>query len=424
MAITKQDELNQLKVIKASYDMYEETKKTTINNMKKKKNADGSKRFTQEDIDAEIQLIETAQAELLGKYQLFGGDPSELAKKKSHSKKSASAEIDEIEAIQEKRINKQKESLSETSTLIEKVVEVNKNDYAIQASYDLIPLPSKGECYKNKMGKLPVAYLTAYDENMIIAPNLYRDNLIIDTILKEKVLNDTIDVGDLLEGDRDAIILFLRANGYGNEYPITATDGETGEEFNATVDLSQLKFKEFNLKGDDNGWFDFTLPVSKKEVKFRFLTHNDIKWLNAKEDAEEKKIAKANVKRMAKDLDVIFKDNSDMDAAKKGKIRQAINTIEEWGDEMEEDNTLYTHSVTNRLELSIMSIDNVTDRKIIREFVRNMNVRDSAALRKYIKANEPGIDYNIKVEKPESLGGGSMSLFLQLDQYVFLNITE
>jgi len=80
--------------------------------------------------------------------------------------------------------------------------------------------------------------------------------------------------------------------------------------------------------------------------------------------------------------------------------------------------------VTNRLELQVMAVDGNTDRKYVREFVRNMSVRDSSALRKYIAANEPGIDYNIEIEKPESLGGGSMRVFLQLDQYLFLNVAE
>ena len=71
-----------------------------------------------------------------------------------------------------------------------------------------------------------------------------------------------------------------------------------------------------------------------------------------------------------------------------------------------------------------MEVDGVTDRRMIRDFVKNMNVRDSSALRKYINDNEPGIDYNITIEKPESLGGGSMPVFLQLDQYIFLNVAE
>ena len=51
-----------------------------------------------------------------------------------------------------------------------------------------------------------------------------------------------------------------------------------------------------------------------------------------------------------------------------------------------------------------------------------MNVQDSSALRNYISENEPGLDFNIEIEKPKSLGGGSMPMFLSLDQYLFLNI--
>ena len=58
----------------------------------------------------------------------------------------------------------------------------------------------------------------------------------------------------------------------------------------------------------------------------------------------------------------------------------------------------------------------------IYDFIKKMNVRDSSALRKYIQANEPGVDYNIEIERPQSLGGGSMKTFLQLDQFLFLNI--
>ena len=71
-----------------------------------------------------------------------------------------------------------------------------------------------------------------------------------------------------------------------------------------------------------------------------------------------------------------------------------------------------------------MSVDGITDKKYINDFIRRMNVRDSSALRKYMTQNEPGVDYNIEIERPASLGGGSMKTFLQLDQFLFLNITE
>ena len=242
---------------------------------------------------------------------------------------------------------------------------------------------------------------------------------------KEKVLNDTIDTGELIDGDREAIILFLRASGYGNEYPITARDNATGVEFDTTIDLSKLKFKEFKLKGDMNGWFDFTLPVSKKEVKFKFLTHNDVKTLERLDNIEEDKLKKNRLKEIVDELDEFIDAEKELSNESKAKVRTAIRAIDTWQEGIDDENSAdFTHSITNRLILQIMSIDGVTDKKYIRDFVHNMNVKDARAIRKYINENEPGVDYNIEIQKPESLGGGSMNVFLQLDQYVFLNVAE
>ena len=144
----------------------------------------------------------------------------------------------------------------------------------------------------NKMGKIPVAYLTAYDENIIISPNLYRDGTFLDYLLKAKILDPVINPDDLLPGDRDAIILWLRATGYGNEFPVNVTDNETGREFNSVVDLSKIGYKEFTLKGDENGYFDFTLPISKDKIKFRFLTHADIKQIEEIDKEEQNNVKK------------------------------------------------------------------------------------------------------------------------------------
>jgi hypothetical protein len=53
-----------------------------------------------------------------------------------------------------------------------------------------------------------------------------------------------------------------------------------------------------------------------------------------------------------------------------------------------------------------------------------MPARDSLMLRKYINDNRPGINFDIEVERPESLGGGSFKTFLNWDDSVFLNISD
>ena len=71
-----------------------------------------------------------------------------------------------------------------------------------------------------------------------------------------------------------------------------------------------------------------------------------------------------------------------------------------------------------------MAINGNTNRAYIEEYVNSMNVRDSLALRKYITKNEPGLDFELEIEKPQSLGGGSQKVFLPFNQFIFLNLAD
>lgn len=417
-----------LRQLKSSYDMYEKTKKETEKRMKEMLLPDGTKKYTQDDIKKQLELISTAQADIIGQYLQLGGSEEDLKKK---TKKKTMLQVANISKTVQDMMNDMEvdrraeleKAVSATATRLEQEYIPTKGSYNPEAAFDVIPLPSKGEAYKDKLAKMSVAYLTAYDENMIVSPNLYRDNLILDYILQEKLLSRQIDPMDLLEGDRDAIILFLRASGYGNEYPITATDDITGREFDAVVDLSKLKYKEFNLKGDSNGWFPYTLPQSGIEVKFRFPTHRDKLMLEKMQEAEENLTRKITIQNYVNTLDLYIENDNNVTNEEKIKIRQAIRTLENWSENIDDEDTVkFNHTLTNRLNLLLMEVNGITDKKYIQDFIRKMSVRDSSALRKYMQQNEPGIDYNIEVERPASLGGGSIKTFLQLDQFLFLNI--
>jgi hypothetical protein len=295
----------------------------------------------------------------------------------------------------------------------------------IKEQFDVIPLPSKGEGYANKMKTIPVSYLTAYDENIIVSPNLYRDGTFIDVLLRNKVLNPAVDPKDLLPGDRDAIVLWLRATGYGNEFPVTVTDDQTGKEFSTVIDLSKINYKEFNLKGDENGWFEFVTPSTKDKIKFTFLTYAENIEIIEKDKEEDVAIKKEELLDISKRLEKYKKDSLSKTYNKKfvKRIDDAISTLEDWSDNIVVENrTTISHTLTNRLIKMIKSVNGVTDRKFIKEYVVKMNIRDSSALRKYVIEHEPGLDFNIEVERPQSLGGGSMTTFLTFDQFIFLNI--
>lgn len=441
-----------IEIHKTSYFMYEKTKKEIVERMSEAMNPDGSKKWTQDDIDDKIKMVQTMQDDIKNKYLIAGGDPNELIsnepiKKNVKQKRSVVKKTVEKKEVNIKTkkpiVRKTKEEVNNNTFEIEnisdddvtsKVAEINTyqevsvvpSNWSISdfsESFDVIPLPSRGECYEGNMSTIAVSYLTANDENMIVSPNLYRDGLILDYLLKAKIKNKNIDPDDLLEGDRDAIILWLRATGYGTKYPITVTDNKTGVNFDTVVDLTQIKHKPFVLKGDSNGCFDFTLPISKDEVKFRFLTHGDIKQIESIDNEEQSNVKKERLTRIIEELSDFIDNDDTLNKEEKTKLYEAKRNITKWRDGIEVDNEMgYTHTLTNRLELSIVSINNNSDREFISNYVNNMNVRDALSLRRYISDNEPGLDYSVTVERPESLGGGSMPVFLSLDEYVFLNI--
>jgi hypothetical protein len=289
--------------------------------------------------------------------------------------------------------------------------------------YDIISLPSEGECYNPKVSKLPVGYLTAYDENMITSPNLYRDGLVIDLLLRNKVLSENFDVDNLCSGDADAITLFLRATSYGPEFPVTVSDPETHKTFDAVIDLSKIKYKPFKLKGDENGLFEYTLPLSKDKIKFRFLTRKQNRQLDLLSKYDESANLLTLIDRSVRELSEAIEKDSEISGKEKSDLMDAVKKINDWGDKVSDrTDEPFSRALTNKMEMHIMSVNGNTDRDFIHEYVNGMRAKDAMSLRTYISDNEPGLDFNVEVERPEEFGGGSFKTFLEWDDTVFLNL--
>lgn len=444
MAFIEVKELDkQKKLLKASYDMWEKTIKETIDNMKEAKTPDGKAKYSDDEIKDKVQLLRNGQDDIVEKWVFLGGTMEELQPaaeeieeetKKKPQKKTVQERIAEAEAKKNnkpkvKKIEK-KEEAAEPTIKKKNMPEAStsvippKEEANPMASYDVIPLPSKGQCYPNKQGRIAVSYLTAMDENIIVSPNLYRENMVLDIILKEKIRNPEIDPDDLLDGDRDAIILFLRSAAYGNMYSVTTTDPATNKTFDAKIDLSKIKYKDFNLEGDENGWFDFEMPTTKDKIKFKFLSHKDYINLNKLAEIEVEALRKAEIERYNSKLSYYLENDEDITVSEKSNISTAIQTLKSWADKYDEEAVNYSHRATNELEMQIMSVNGNTDREYIHNYVMRMPIKDSTAIRRYIAKNTPGVDYNFEIERPESLGGGSLKVFLQFDQFIFLTDTE
>jgi len=232
--------------------------------------------------------------------------------------------------------------------------DMNDMQPMIEPAHDVITLPSEGLFYKNKKESVKVSYLTASDENVLTSPNLIQSGKVLEVLLDRKVMDKDLRPKDMLACDRNAILFWLRATGYGEMYTVELEDPKTGEIFETDIDISQFKNKEIMVTPDSNGEISFILPRSKKNIKYKYLTAD-----------EDEKITKEDETRRKK---------------------MGSNAISEL--------------LTKKLEAQIMEIDGIRDKGQISAFVQNMMPLEASALRKFINENEPGLDTTINVEAP------------------------
>lgn len=211
--------------------------------------------------------------------------------------------------------------------------------------HDVVPLPSGGIFYKNKKKSIKVGYLTASDENILMAGGA---DLTIN-LLRAKIYEPDIRVEDLLEGDVEAVLIFLRNTAFGPEMNLTFVDPETKKQFQSTVLLDQLSI----IKGQEpleDGSYTTTLPKSGSVVKLRPITYGQVQ----------------EISRLT-------------DSYPQGRV---------------------VPKVTWRLEREIIEVDGSTDRMEISKFINQMPIMDSKHIRKFMDDNEPRLDMNRPIVTP------------------------
>jgi hypothetical protein len=231
------------------------------------------------------------------------------------------------------------------------------------SAYDVIPIPSLGKLYHNVKSNLKVSFMTTMDEVILTSPNLLGSGQFLEILIERKLLEQNLNYRDLIVGDRNTIMIWLRATAYGEKYPVTLID-ENNEPFESEIDLSTLKLKELKLEVDENGLIKYVTSVRKDVIKHRFLTVGDIEDIEKMLEEDEKNGVPINKRKLYELSRIIVEVNG---------RRDSISII---------------------------------------EYVSNMLLKDSSDFIKYLEANEPNIDLEVTVGTP---GGGSLKTFLPLN---------
>ena len=211
--------------------------------------------------------------------------------------------------------------------------------------HDVVPLPSQGIFYKSKKKSIKVGYLTASDENILMGSG--KDLTI--NLLRAKIYEPDIKVEELIEGDVEAILIFLRNTAFGPEMNLNLTDPKDNKAFKTSVMLDQLTIVNGQQPNDD-GTFTIMLPKSQSTIKIKPLTYGEIMGISTLAESYPQ-----------------------------GRV---------------------VPKITWRMEKEIVEIDGSTDKAVIAKFIESMPISDSKFIRKFMNENEPRLDMTKTLQAP------------------------
>lgn len=216
--------------------------------------------------------------------------------------------------------------------------------------FESVPLPSKGLVYPESSSlygreTVDIRVMTAREEDILTSRALIKKGTVITELLRSCIMDKSIDVQDMIAGDRNAIMVALRITGYGADYNTEIQCSDCDHTYENDFNLAMLPLKRLDIDPARPGEnvFEFDLPVCKKKVLFKFLTGKDEEDIN---------VTQERMKRLGN-----FQDSY----------------------------------VTTRLKHSIVQVGDISHKGDISKFVERMRAGDSRALRRHIDNHEPGM---------------------------------
>jgi transcription elongation factor Elf1 len=216
---------------------------------------------------------------------------------------------------------------------------------------EYVALPSKGRFYPQNHplhGKdvIEIKQMTAKEEDILTSRNLLKKGVALDKLIQALVVDKSINTDSLTVEDRGAIVLAARISAYGAEYATTVTCPSCNEKNKNKFDLLEKLDAVETLQPvevDANGLFTVVLPKTGWTVKCRALNGYDEK-------------AMLRISESKKNL-------SDGDSL-----------------------------VIDQLKMTIVSINDVTDKNTIEAAINSMPARDSKHIRTVYQDTLKGVD--------------------------------
>jgi len=164
------------------------------------------------------------------------------------------------------------------------------NNLAYVVPTELVPLPSNGALYEEDhplhgVNEIEMKEMTAKEEDILTTQSFIQKGIVFERLLQSLIVDKSIKVGDLLIGDKNALLIAARSSGYGNIYethttcPACAHEQDFGFDLNECrvthpVDLETTEDEELStyVSEGTSGRYFITLPKANATMEVRLMT--------------------------------------------------------------------------------------------------------------------------------------------------------
>ena len=165
---------------------------------------------------------------------------------------------------------------------------------------ELVDLPSKGRYYPedhplHNKETIEIRYMTAKDEDILTSKSLLKKGVALDRLLKNVIVDKSIELDTILVGDKNAILIATRISGYGEEYVTNVACPSCGETSRVEFDLEESRnvyegndIEEYDISLTSSGTFNVRLPLTDVVVEVRLMSGADEKRLTSRIQSKKK----------------------------------------------------------------------------------------------------------------------------------------
>tara|TARA_S200000501_G_scaffold350553_1_gene367657 strand:+ start:2905 stop:3768 length:864 start_codon:yes stop_codon:yes gene_type:complete len=161
----------------------------------------------------------------------------------------------------------------------------------------IVELPSAGKYYDPEStlfgkDKLEIKQMTAKQEEILSNADYLVDGTMLDRLVNSILTDKSINVEELLSGDKNALVLEARRTSYGSEYSVNQVCENCKNTEAFIYDLSKVSIKNDLPEGvtysEATRLFSFNLPSTGLPVSIRMMTATDERFLKEQNDKANK----------------------------------------------------------------------------------------------------------------------------------------